>query len=63
MKLSCKDLDPTSTCDFVAGGATAHDVAQMMMTHAKAEHPADLAKLGTKTGAETLKALEAKVHE
>jgi predicted small metal-binding protein len=39
MKLSCKDLDPTSSCGFEATGSSTGEVAGKMMSHVKSEHP------------------------
>ena len=39
MKLSCKDLDSSSSCDFEATGDSAEEVARKMMEHAKITHP------------------------
>lgn len=38
MKLSCKDIDATSACDFETTGETKEEVAGQMMAHAKADH-------------------------
>ncbi len=61
MKLSCKDLDATSTCGFEATGATAPEVAGRMMAHVKADHPEVVTKMGLDDGA-MMKMLESKVH-
>lgn len=36
--LKCKDMDPSSTCDYKATGNTDEEVMQNMMTHARADH-------------------------
>jgi predicted small metal-binding protein len=42
MKLACKDLNPDSTCSFVATGNSQVKVAGKMMSHAKVAHSEDL---------------------
>lgn len=59
MKLSCKDISPSSTCEFVAMGTSASEVAAKMMAHAKAEHPADVAGM---SDADMMAMMESKVH-
>jgi len=39
MKLACKDLDPSTMCNFVAMGETKEEVAGKMMGHIKSDHP------------------------
>jgi predicted small metal-binding protein len=60
MKLSCKDMDSASTCNFEATGSTATEVAGKMLTHAKAEHPESV--MG-KSDEEMMSMMESKVHE
>jgi len=38
MTLKCKDMDPSSTCDFMATGADNMEVMANMKTHAMADH-------------------------
>jgi len=59
MKLACKDINPTTTCDFVAEGETKEDVAAKMLAHAKEHHADDIAG---KPDAEVLEMMESKVH-
>lgn len=42
MKLACKDLNPTTTCNFEVDAATREDAAQQMLAHAKEVHAADI---------------------
>ncbi len=58
--LSCKDLDPTTTCDFQATGETTTEVAEKMMAHAKMEH---MDKVDGMSDAELMATYESKVHE
>jgi predicted small metal-binding protein len=60
MKLACKDMDASTTCNFEATGMTASEVAGKMMAHAKAEHPENLAGM---SDAEIMSMMESKVHE
>ena len=60
MKLSCKDIDPTSMCDFEATGNTAKEVAGKMMAHVKSDHAEHVKGM---SDAEIMKMLEEKVHE
>jgi len=39
MKLACKDLDSSSSCNFEAIGDSVEEVAKKMMAHAKVTHP------------------------
>ena len=59
MKLACKDINPTTTCDFTAEGESAADVAAKMLAHAKEHHAEDIAG---KPDAEVLAMMEAKAH-
>ena len=36
--LACKDIDPSSTCDYKSTGNTDEEVLRDMMDHAKGEH-------------------------
>jgi predicted small metal-binding protein len=60
MKLKCKDINPTTTCDYEATGDSAREVAEKMVEHAKIHHTADVENM---TDEEMLKSFEAKVHE
>ncbi len=60
MKLACKDINPATTCDFEVEGATATEVAQKMLVHARAEHAADIEDM---TDEDAVKMMETKVHE
>ena len=59
-KLSCKDVDPSTDCDFTATGKDAREVANKMLAHAKAEH-AD--KLSGKSDSDARAMFESKVHD
>lgn len=59
MKLACKDINPTTTCDFSVEGETASDVAAKMLVHAKESHAEDIAG---KPDADVLKMFESKAH-
>jgi predicted small metal-binding protein len=59
MKLTCKDMDPTTTCAFEATGETATEVAGKMMAHAKTAHADHVAGM---SDADMMTAMEAKVH-
>ena len=60
MKLSCKDMNPATTCNFEVEGATADEVAQKMLDHAKVAHAADIAG---QSDEDVLKSMEEKAHE
>jgi len=60
MKLSCKDINPSTTCTFEATGDTASEVADKMMTHAKVDHPEDMKDMSED---DKKSMMEAKVHE
>jgi predicted small metal-binding protein len=59
MKLSCKDLDPSTTCTYEATGDTAEDVASKMMAHAATDHPEAMAGM---SDTDKMSMLESKVH-
>jgi len=59
MKLACKDINPTTTCDFVAEGETPAETAAKMLAHAKVAHAEDIAG---KSDEEVLTMMESKVH-
>jgi predicted small metal-binding protein len=60
MKLACKDLNPSTTCNFVATGSSQVKVASKMMEHAKANHAGDLAGMSDD---KIMNMMESKVHE
>ncbi|MBI3888884.1 DUF1059 domain-containing protein [Candidatus Nomurabacteria bacterium] len=60
MKLACKDLNPASTCDFVATGSSQSKVVGKMMAHAKVNHPEDLIGMSDD---EIESMMDSKVHE
>ena len=59
MKLSCKELDPSTDCSFVAEGTTAHEVAMRMLDHVKTNHPEAVKG----TDASMMSDFESKAHE
>jgi len=59
MKLTCKDVNPTTTCEFQAEGETASAVAAKMLAHAKEHHADDI---DGKSDADLLKMFESKAH-
>ena len=59
MKLSCRDVDPNSTCDFVANGNSPGEVAGKMMSHIKSEH-AD--KMEDMSDTDMMSMVKSKVH-
>ncbi len=64
MKLTCKDLDPTTTCDFEIVGDSASVIAIKMMEHASIEHNDAIANMKEKgmTDEQILSFMESKVH-
>ncbi|MFM2357966.1 MAG: hypothetical protein RJA61_703 [Candidatus Parcubacteria bacterium] len=62
MKLACKDLDPTTACDFEAHGNTKTEVAGKMFDHAKMEHADKIGGMNMSEG-EVVKMFESKVRE
>lgn len=58
MKLACKDINPTTTCDFEVEGATATEVAQQMLVHAREVHAGDIEDM---TDEDVIKMMETKV--
>ena len=60
MKLTCKEIDPTTDCHFESHADTASEVASKMLAHAKMEHQDSIKG---KTDAELLKNFEAMAHE
>lgn len=60
MKLKCKDINPTTTCEHEVTGESTQEVALKMIEHAKIDHAVDIEGM---TDEEMLKAFEAKVHE
>ena len=59
MKLSCKDVNPSTACDFEATGNSAPEVAGKMMAHVKTDHPE---AMEGKTGGDMMQMLQSKVH-
>ena len=59
-KLACKDIDPTSSCEFEVSGANAKEVAAKMLDHVKEKHM-DVMK--GKSDSDMLSMLEAKAHD
>ncbi len=62
MKLTCKDIDPTSTCDHQITGDTRRDVATKMLEHAKVDHKDSLEKMNM-TDEKIMEVFESKVRE
>ncbi len=60
MKLACKDINPSTTCDFSVEGATAEEAAKAMIAHAKEAHAEDIAG---KSDEELTTAFAAVAHE
>ena len=60
MKLSCKDVNPESSCNYEARGNTATEVANSMLAHVKKAHADDVKGM---SDTELLASFEAKVHE
>ena len=60
MKLACKDINPSTTCNFSVTGNTASESAAKMVAHAKAEHADEVASM---SDADMMAAFESKVHE
>ncbi len=59
MKLTCKDIDPSSTCDFEATGDSAAEVVGKMMSHVKSDHPD---KMKGMSESDMMNMLKSKVH-
>jgi predicted small metal-binding protein len=59
MKLTCKELNPSTTCTYEATGDTAREVADKMMTHVKIVHPEDIKNMPE---ADMKKTMEARAH-
>jgi len=59
MKLACKDINPTTTCDFETEGETATEVAAKMLVHAKEHHAEDIEG---KSDDDVMKMFEEKAH-
>ena len=64
MKLTCKDLDPVTTCDFEVVGDSASVIAIKMMEHAKEHHDLGISGMKEKgmTDEQILSFMESKVH-
>jgi len=61
-KLACKDINPSTSCAYVAEGENALDVAGKMLSHAKLEHPDDIANMNMSDD-EIVNNFESKVHD
>lgn len=59
MKLACKDLDSSSSCNFEATGYTTEEVAKKMMAHAKVAHPESVKGMSDDN---VISMMELKVH-
>jgi len=59
-KVSCKDINPDSTCDFEATGDSAKEVTGKMLDHVKKEHGDDVAGMSN-TDIRTM--IDAKIHD
>ena len=59
MKLTCKDINPDTTCDFEVTGETATEVATKMVEHAKTHHTDEVKSM---SDGEMIKEFESKVH-
>ena len=59
-KVTCKDINPSSSCDFEATGQTAKEVVGKMMAHIKSEHMGDVAGMGD---GQIRTMIEDRVHE
>lgn len=62
MKLTCKDIDPTSDCHFEATGSTRAETAGKMIEHAKEVHGDKVAQMAMSDD-EMMKVFESKVRE
>lgn len=62
MKLSCKDVDPNSSCDFESFGNSKTETAGKMLDHAKEEHADKIVNMKM-TDEEITKIFESKVRE
>jgi predicted small metal-binding protein len=60
MKLSCKDVDPSTSCNFEATGDSVGEVAGKMMSHVKSDH-AD--KMKGMSESDMMNMMKSKVHE
>ena len=60
MRLSCKDVNPTTTCTFEAVGETAADVAKNLLVHARVKHAEDVKSMSDE---EIMKWFEGKAHQ
>ncbi len=60
MKLACKDINPTTTCNFEVEGATKTEAAEKMLVHAREAHAEDIAD---KTDEVVIQEFEGKVRE
>ena len=62
MKLSCREIDPKSNCNFEATGSNAEEVADKMMAHLHKAHPDKVTEMNL-TGEEMRDMLLSKAHE
>ena len=60
MKLACKDINPTTTCDFEVDAMSKEDAARQMLIHAREVHAQDIEG---QTDEEVRAMMEAKVRE
>jgi len=58
-KISCKDINPETSCTYEASGDTAKQVVGKMMAHLKSDHMNDLK--GMNDG-EICSMIESKIH-
>ena len=59
-KVSCKDINPDSSCSFEATGSNAKEAVNAMVGHIRAEHTGDVEGM---SDGEVRKMVESKVHE
>ena len=60
-QLACTDLNPKTTCNFVATGETSREAARVMLDHAQESHAEDLKELGENDD-EIFEKMEARAH-
>ncbi len=61
MKLTCKELDPSTDCQFEATGNTREEVAEKMMKHMRSAH-ADKMKAMNMSDDEMMEMFKMKAH-
>ncbi|MDO8561712.1 MAG: DUF1059 domain-containing protein [bacterium] len=59
MKLTCKDINPSTACTFSAEAETSMEAAEKMLAHAKMAHADDIKG---KPDADVLQMMESKVR-